>query len=342
MGGIYRDNSFDATAIALFVRSDGSAGVVKTGLIEGGFDRSAGTWEFNGTLKAIELGFTSVLLSPLHEPPSAEKRLFQGDVWGDLGGQVEIETFHLMDANEWGVWWGMSGGGFSANPPTDWHSWTVNDALDDVVLLNTEINGTILPDNSLGAKVLGHYAEFEDPCTGILAGELVGTFDPGMLTWQAIQTGVFLDTQRFLAMADTQTGRDKLNELDIPHIQVGQANLTGFNGNMTVNMDDVRYFAYSTGGPPKVWATENIYGGFNNIPSSGELVALSGNGLSAKFYVKKWNTGRWLAEIRNGFGTYTGSGSMKGKSVEFYGGAAGRYSGNTFSGTGSGVAKKVP
>jgi hypothetical protein len=264
-----------------------------------------------------------------------------GMVAGDLTGDFDHELVHFSDNPEWGVWWGVGSGDHLAALPEDWHSWTVSDPADDSFMLNTEINGHLLPERGLVGDVLGHYADFEEAATGIVVGELRGTFDPTALGWEAVQTGVFLQTSKFLAMSRTQTGRQKLEKLDIPSIEVGRANLSGNNGNLLVNMDNVTYFAYANGAPPKIWATEDVHGAFVNLPNSSDMVLLSGSGLSAKFTVKKWHSGHWMAKIHNGQGTYAGPGSMNGRFINFYGGAAGKYkfSNKIFWGTGSGVTK---
>ena len=53
--------------------------------------------------------------------------------------------------------------------------------------------------------------------------------------------------------------------------------------------------------------------------------------LSGTFSVNQWNNNQWSAGVN-------GSGTVAAQSVNFNGGAAGTYNGNSLSGTGAGVA----
>jgi len=180
--------------------------------------------------------------------------------------------------------------------------------------------------------------------TSILALDVHGTFDPvATSTWQAISTGAWIETGKFVDMASTDTGRAALDALNIPCIQVGKVDLAGSGNNLTVNMNDVNFYARSTGGTPQIWATKNITGAYAAAPTLNVPITLnstSGGSISASFTPVRWDNGKWGATVNNGAGNLSGGGYNG--SVQFKGGAAGSYSGSgsgSFSGTGAGTAK---
>jgi len=131
---------------------------------------------------------------------------------------------------------------------------------------------------------------------------------------------------------------------------VGQATLSQASGTTVNNlsnvaMNNVGFYAYSTGAAPKIWATNNVSGSYSGTPSTSGLpannVPLSGGGLNANFNVNQWNGSTWSA-------TVAGSGALSSGSynqpIQFTGGAAGAIqpatgSTGSFSGTGAGIAK---
>ncbi len=134
-----------------------------------------------------------------------------------------------------------------------------------------------------------------------------------------------------------------MNATKIPAIEVGKATLTQASGTVNnlsnVTMNNVGFYAYSTGVAPKIWATNSVGGSYSGTPStSGPSVPLSGGGLRANFNVNQWNGSTWSANV-------AGSGNLSGGSytgaVQFIGGAAGAIqpAAGTFSGTGAGLAK---
>jgi hypothetical protein len=109
-------------------------------------------------------------------------------------------------------------------------------------------------------------------------------------------------------------------------------------------MRDVTFFANSTGGAPRIWATNGVTGNYTSTPQGGgegDAVKLSGGGLKAEFGIQNWNstTGKWGAEIKKGTGALSG-GTYNGN-VTFTGGAAGSINSTakTFSGTAAGIVK---
>jgi hypothetical protein len=187
------------------------------------------------------------------------------------------------------------------------------------------------------------------PGTGVVGGELRGTFDPAAATVRAATMGAWVETGKFLTMAGdattTETANATLRALNIPAVQVGKATLSGSTENgMNINMNNVIFFATSTGGNPRIWATNNVGGTYNtNNNYSGTSVPLSGNGLNANFNVQTWDQtgGKWHSTVTNGQGTYSGTGAMNNTSINFRGAAAGTMSGGTLTGTAAGTAKTL-
>ncbi|MBW2020789.1 MAG: hypothetical protein JRI65_12485 [Deltaproteobacteria bacterium] len=91
-------------------------------------------------------------------------------------------------------------------------------------------------------------------------------------------------------------------------------------------MNDVTFFAYSTGADPRIWATSGVGGSFiNGGPStSGPAVPLSGGGLNANFQINRWDTGQWGANV-DGSGTLNRTDVGGTVDIQFNGGAAGTY-----------------
>jgi hypothetical protein len=273
-------------------------------------------------------------------------------------------TYNAMNINgnaDEGIAQMVLGGAYTATQNDSW-SLSVTGSDGEGYTFDADIAGTQWSSNRINASASGYWidARRAAPSTGIYIGETIGTFNPSDLTWQAITTGTWMETNRFLQMAADPAGRDKLQQLNIPAFEVGRTNLTGSlvagTGNsldyVSVLMNNVAFFAPSNGQKPGVWATNTISGQYNfshsiltpgNITGADNVIAISnGDGISADFRFTQWNTtnNTWSSGIRNGTGTLSG-GSYNGP-VSFRGGAAGTLTGTgsgSFSGTGAGVVK---
>jgi hypothetical protein len=181
--------------------------------------------------------------------------------------------------------------------------------------------------NEISAFASGAWADLDNSVTGVEGGKLIGTFDPTAKTWQAVAAGGFVDTKTFLTMAATGAGRAKLAQLDIPCIQVGATDLTGSNAEGTlasVTMSGVKFFAYSTGESPKIWATGSVSGTTNatyGVDPSGQQIYLNGTGFSnVAFTMGNYDNskvgGKWNASV-------SGSGIVSSNSIQIEGNAAG-------------------
>lgn len=184
------------------------------------------------------------------------------------------------------------------------------------------------------------WVNWQECLTGVGGGTVSGTFDAGSGTWKATGRWVNLETDLFLEMAADR--KNDLEALNIPCVEIGRADLMGTGNNMNVAMRDVTFFTYSAGGDPALWASGNIAGTYTDTPEIGQPVTLSGSGLTADFSVRSWDEGRWSALVENGSGTLSRTDKEGNTAVRFQGGAAGIYTSDdkTFSGTGAGIAGK--
>lgn len=207
------------------------------------------------------------------------------------------------------------------------------------------VTGTQWLEERIAGDVTGAWVDIHDavPTTGVMAGTLRGTFDPTSVgpvrDWQGVASGSWIETTKFLTMVDDPTdGIPTLQRLNIPAVEVGVTNLTGSGTNLPlVNMNNVRFFAYSTNAPPRIWATGDVNGQYSALPN-GQTATLSGPGFgSVDFTVNYWEGvgGKWAAQVSGNNGT------VNGHAVDIEGGAAGTVStgGTSFSGTGAGVAR---
>ena len=119
-------------------------------------------------------------------------------------------------------------------------------------------------------------------------------------------------------------------------------------------MNNVAFFAPSTGEKPGIWATNNVTGQYDfsngyltsgNITNPDNVIIISnGDGISADFQFTQWNTSTntWMAAIENGTGNLTG-GSYNGP-VNFRGAGAGTLTGinsGNLSGTAAGISQII-
>ena len=262
-----------------------------------------------------------------------------------LGGG-ELKFLSIQDKS-WGVWQGLLGGVYDGDTSGNW-SLNFQDRIISYIgepvnmLANFGISGTWAA-NKIEGDILGSWADLDEviPMTGISAGELIGTFDPASpteMTWQASAIGAWVSTSKFLEMSESAQGRQTLEALNIPCIQVGSTDLAGYGGDIaSVQMNDVRFFAYSSGAAPRIWATGDILGTIiNGSDPVGDTAHLSGPGFEdVGFKIEKYDVsgGKWGASIDSA------SGSIAGYPIAIKGNAAGTVDSSTqFSGSGSGLA----
>jgi hypothetical protein len=251
----------------------------------------------------------------------------------------------------------LYGGTFDPGGLSDLDYWTTSfDYWDPIaqysatIVSDPEVPGT-WSEGLISAKAYEVWADWALAVTGVSGGELKGTFDPNARTWQAAVSWARMDTGTFMDLASSAQGREKLAALNIPCIEIGKTSLIqqgeAVNNLQHVFMNDVTFFAYSTGATPRIWATKDVGGDYLGTPSAdGPAVPLIGNhGIRADFQIHGWGGpgGNWGANV-TGEGIYRGPGTLNGTSITMNGAAAGKIDNpgsGQFSGTGSGMAKSA-
>jgi hypothetical protein len=215
--------------------------------------------------------------------------------------------------------------------------------------------GTYSSPGSFQVTAAGYGASIEGtdkpPMTWVSVGKVHGTFDPASTTFQAMATGPWIETNKFLDMATNNPYQ--LQQLNVPAAEVGRVSMSGsaLDNSYTVAMQDVRFFSFSGGQAPVIWATSGVSGTYTGNPQN-QTAQISGGGLQAAFTMNTWDTqnGKWLSTITNGRGNLSSSVQWPPNSqnqpytgyINFRGAGAGRIDtlgSGTFSGTAAGVAK---
>jgi hypothetical protein len=355
-------NKIDGDARLLYVAPDGSAGIFENPLT-GDFS-DAGEWALWTDLKHVELVGSNSLS---HGPIILDMRYLALDNTGinagytDTGGTLSVSDIHTTQVSiayqDWGIWdMGLDGTYTTYIDPPDgiWYT-ELTDTSDDAsgsVSRYLQVHGDLWSNETIEGDVSGGWVDLNDmvPMAGVLGGKLNGGFDPTttIMTWQAGAGGAWIETGDFLALASTATGKIKLNQLNIPCYEIGKANLAGESGIMSISMTDVTFFSSSVGGPPKIWATDNVGGYlfYSSVPPDiGHMVNLTGGygSLYADFTIEKWDNGVWKAKV-NGYGTYDiPQDPMYNTQIDMRGGAAGTYNGNgDLTGTAAGAVREIP
>jgi hypothetical protein len=356
IGGREIDNASNAMFTGLYIDPLGNIGVLRgnfTGTISGG------SLSMNGGLYAIQMGTDTI------SPEDFYNGITTGsfDVSG-TGSATASGTFNSMNItghSDWGISQMILGGTYG-DPMNNAWTLSLGGFYGAGYIFDADLTGSLWSSSRLDATAAGYWADARTsgPVTGIYIGETTGTFNPLDHTWQAVATGFWLETSRFLQMAGDSGGRNKLQQMNIPAFEVGRTNLSGslIAGSETsldyvsVIMNDVAFFAPSTGEKPGIWATNNVTGQYDftngylnsgNITNTDNVIDISnGDGISADFQFTQWNTATntWMAAIQNGTGTLTG-GAYNGP-VNFRGAGAGTLTGTTsgsLSGTAAGIVK---
>ncbi len=365
-GGIWKDGDMKGAVLAIYVNTaNNTAGILTDYDVSGNYYENLEMWMAEGTLTPVEMP----------EGYSTEEIIEDTiDITGD--GSFADETVIAVMANDgiskcienqdWGIWGTMLGGTYIDTDSQDWTLHLIDDSPTSTHWV--EVAGSITwPGEGeiaeTSGRAAGAWVDLDDAITGVIGGETIGTFNPTEETWQAVAAGSWMETRKFLDMAsveynsetgaytfntttDTLAGTQALlnNDLNIPCIEVGRTDLTGSNENMTVNMNDVTFFAYSTGASPKIWATGDVSGSYSANPV-GSTAVLTGNGFndvsagqSVNFIVNSFGAvnGNWDASVN-------GAGTVSGYAIDIDGAAAGTVVGEAndavgFTGTGAGVA----
>jgi hypothetical protein len=362
----------EGTALALYLDQGGNAGILK-GRLDLETCADLEMWEGEGTLfplplwedtgyKATDFHPENLLCTESATGILQSHTAFMVDSHDDTAcfGDVAWTRYKKDKAALWkpGVSPSVLGatsilyGGVFCNDndggPSEWTGWSSEIRFDHE---NAQSRSVLFgapgswSDEKLSGKGYEAWVNWDASVTGVSGAELKGTFDPNSYTCQAAALWASMDTNTFMNLAHAQAGRDQLAELNIPCVQVGRASLSGEDDVLDVSMQDVTFFAYSTGHDPRIWATKNVGGTYFEKPEINHTLPLHGGGLSADFQVRKWGSNKWGASIHNGAGSLKREDISGSVHVNFTGAAAGSYSGNdqgTFSGNASGIVAPAP
>ena len=370
---------------ATYIDSDSgkNAGIIKANLSGSGFYLDSGSnlqgmFKMNGTAVRAEF-VKSIGISPADLGSSLGSNQYyyyasaaSGDItFPTIGtGSPPATLLRNITGQGWGIFQGVEYGGYSTLPSANWTA-TIKDLTlyTPGRLFETEFTGTQWSGGKGYATSMSYGADVTStPYTWVSIGDLLLSYDASRASptqgWQAVHTGVWLETNKFLSMAADPTpggGNDQLKKLNIPCVEVGMTNLIGsttFNTGydiLKVNINNTKFFQLASGGPARLWASGDAGGDYTNNmsvggapPPSGTLVILSGGTqnapLSATFTLKTFdagstNTNKWLATITNGTGGYNGSTTFKGAAAGTITPSTGMGVKGTFTGTATGTAK---
>ncbi|NVL90005.1 MAG: hypothetical protein HWN69_03270 [Desulfobacterales bacterium] len=351
MGGRILGDDVAGGIMALYVDNSENAGILK-GSFDGDVYPDLEMWDAAGSIYPIEMEpGISTIPEALYSNIDESGINFSGYGYGGgyLGVVVSEGESMSIAGQDWGIWNSMLGGYGGAE--SDWTLHLHNVVADpDEIHRLAEVEGYQSADGDITADVAGAWVNLTDAITGVMGGELIGTFDAEAFTYQAVAAGSWLETNRFLAMAGAPDGRDALAGLNIPCIEVGRTNLAGDNDDLTVNMNDVTFFSYSTGASPKIWATGDVNGTYNTLTPApvNNLTGDNVGGFNASFTMNNMTETAPGSNIGNWDASVVGSGTISTHSINIQGAAAGDFGGvaeattGDFNGTGAGVATPSP
>ncbi|MBN2420346.1 MAG: hypothetical protein JXL81_13235, partial [Deltaproteobacteria bacterium] len=367
LGGVL-GSSARGNLYAMYIDPGNNAGVLIGGF-NGSTDRISGLWEADGGVYPVQLysgiGVTpdtlisGIIPKEYHFWDNSMGAASPGDEGGFYDatgaeiGYLEIGGGKFFNKNiggqPWGVWQNVTGGAYTGTTGSNWAMNIHHEMWDETgnvsgFIAKYGVSGGTWSGNDIAADVAGAWVDLSDAVVGMSSGKIAGTYDPTEMTWQTAGAGVWLTAEQFLEMAATESGRATLSGLNIPAIEIGRTTLSGSGSTVSVTMTDVTFFAASTGGSPRVWATDNISGTFSVTPHAGDYVYMANmdNSVTADFTLRKWDNNNWAADISNGSGTINRTDIAGNVNVEFGGVAGGTYTGETsggFSGEGAGVAR---
>jgi hypothetical protein len=355
VSGASEDGEMDNRFFALYIDPSGNAGVLR-GRLSGEYYSGIDMFASSGGIFSTEIeADAAVTPTATSLSSSVTVDIFSSSAGASVSGSFDVGTVqtgaisststnwtaakYTISGEDWGIWRMQGGGTYSGLTTQDWDLSYEDASLNSgTLILGTETDGVSWSDGNIEGYFVGYKADGGSGETWVSAGVTSGVFDPQTYAWEAVQSGVWISTDRFISMTQTTAGQTALNDLNIPYAEVGRATLTGSDGNVSMSMTDVVFFAYSSGDAARIWATNNVTGTYTTDPVSGTTVALSGYGLSTNFTVTTWGGGYWASTV-SGSGTYSGTGTMNGSAVQMSGGSAGAYGSGAFSGTGAGVVR---
>jgi hypothetical protein len=354
----------EARFIALYIGPGGTkTGVLKGSLTGTGYPQNL-MFEQDGTIQKFELGSTTVTPGNLYanSTPStwtgSTSFIFNGYEMGagTFGRPYDYakDTMTLA-GTDWSIAEVRVGGSYSGITPGSTFQWNITETVGSPYytgFVDREITGAWASNGKITGAGFAYGADVAGPTntpstSWIGVGDVVGTFDANATTFQALWTGLRIDTNKYLAMAADLTtggGQAKLLQLGIPACEVGiipvMSGTMGiahmyYTDYINLSIQNMRFFAAQPGGgtAPQIWATNQVSGTYQGDPKLVGPFTISGSGFNALFTVQNWNAGTggnsWMGTITNGTGTLTQTGAQglyNASSISFKGAAAGTHS----------------
>jgi hypothetical protein len=370
LGPLTKGNIF-----AVYIDPSNRAGIL-IGDYTGSANRESGIWEAEGGMYPVQFITASSSAGTLTGSMIKKEYSFWGhpnystyyypgkgnflDTMGYSSGYINAGGGNHSSLNiggePWGVWQAVLGGVYSGTPNNRWVISYYREVYIEGAGSSTEMIGKYKVDgtwsgNRIEGEMLGAWVDLSDvvPLVGVSSGKITGTYDPSdsaNMKWQSAANGAWVKTGKFLEMAATDSGRATLASLNIPAVEIGRTTLSGSGSTVSVTMNDVTFFASSTGGTPEIWAAGNITGTFTANPL-GQSIYLSSGNLNADFNIKEWDmvNNTWGADVFNGYGTLNRTDTGTPAQIEFSGVAGGTHTGGTsgsFAGEGAGYVNEKP
>lgn len=398
IGGVVNstNNTLSGFHRALYMDKAGNVGLIfSDASLTGSVVPNVGLWKANGDVYTYQM-FAQGAATPMIDPAITttnfasllvsreEYRSYVPDLAADnvTGGTVSLSTERSQSVNFgnplyaiWGITQNASGGAYTTTTgsiPTAWSMTiqppgTITTTSPDTTYVNVNLATPV--NNTFSGTVAGAMTHWVDARTSVMGGEIKGIFDPAASTWKAITLATNMCAGTFMNKVNSMTTEAEkqafVTATKIPAFQVGQADLSGTQsygtgGSMSVTMAGVTFFAPSTGGDAKIWAsapstaspTAGVSGSYSNaLPTVGIIVPLAQTGtgtnvtgLNASFQINRWDSG--IANPKWG-ATVNGSGSINTTNITLTGGAAGAITpspatgppSGSFSGSAAGIVK---
>jgi len=344
---------------ALYIDPSGNAGILHGSKIRGFLDTQTNIWDIDGSIYPVALGTAGgVTAATLADPGNITQTSFASSFTSFTSPTITISSAvpdsvvrnFITTTPEWGI---GQFGLFSAYGNTaPGGAWDL-----DFLIANSgpasatqSLQGTMFGDlwdsgtGKLHANTRAGWVDMNapaGPATGIFIGETVGTFNAASL--QAMTSGTWLETNKFLQLAASAAGQATLQKLNIPAVNVGSASFSGSNASFSnVAVNNLAFFAPVNGARPQIFASSDISGNFISVPATASItLSPTGtpngvSGITPTFAINQIGPAKWAGSISFGGAGGTVAGH---NNIGFSGPAAGTISGTAFTGTTAGVVK---
>lgn len=353
VGGSDINGAIDGMWAALYIDPAGHAGFLRGRMTGSGYE-SIGMFDIAGRVHSLMMdpgiGITAQgLLSSV-----IQSNYGNGSGVGhfDAGGSIACNSVDVIglgiDGQGWGVWSSIASGTYNGLTSSNWYTEASMTGADNEYHAGVYTTGDLWSGEKFRGSVAGFGAGLNDGTTWVSIGDVQGAFDARTNGWISYDLGAWIETNRFLQMAQMAEGRATLAALGMPSVEVGRTRLAGSDASGIVDMqsgiygmNNVIFFARENLGKPGIWASGDISGSYSGNPNGTVVNLDNGAGVTADFIFKAWDTSgsKWIAAVENG-NALPGIGSYSG-SFGFHGAASGQINqaSREFAGTGAGVVK---